>query len=138
MNNDLIKALAKAYIDHYLDPVIWNEDTAYTKRDNSATEWAIDKIFDITFKSPEELWDLILEILHRDPPVEVIQVLAAGPLEDYLAKCGEKVIERVEAQAAKDKKFKSLLGGVWQNTMSEDVWSRVQACWDRSEWDNGV
>ena len=138
MNNDLTKALAEAYIDHYLDPEVWDEDTAYTKRDNSATEWAIDKIFDITFENPEELWDLILEILHRNPPVEVKQVLAAGPLEDYLAKCGEKVIERVEAQAAKDKKFKSLLGGVWQNTMSEDVWSRVQACWDRSEWDNGV
>jgi hypothetical protein len=136
--NDTVKALAQAYIEHHSNSTHLDKDMVLTKRDNSSTEWAIDKIFDITYENPEDLWDLILEILHRDPPTEVIEVLAAGPLEDYLAKCGEKVIEKVEAQAAKDKKFKSLLGGVWQNAMSDEVWSRVKACWDRSEWDNGV
>lgn len=138
MNTDTIKALAQAYIEHYYNPTYWDKDMVLKKRDNSSTEWAIDKVFDITYENPDELWDLILEILHRDPPTEVIEVLAAGPLEDYLAKCGDRVIERVEAQAAKDARFKSLLGGVWQNSMSDEVWSRVRACWDHSEWDNGV
>jgi len=131
-------ALAQAYIEHLSDPVVRDAGNVFSKRDNSSTEWAIDKVLDLTYRNPEKLWELILEILHRDPPDEVIGNLAAGPLEDYLAKCGERVIERIEQQAAKDPKFKSLLGGVWQNTMTAEVWARVQACWDRSRWDNGA
>jgi len=131
-------ALAQAFIEHLSEPVVLGAENVFSKCDNSNTEWAIDKVFDIAYKSPKELWDLILEILHREPPDEVLAALAAGPLEDYLAKCGERVIERVERQAAKDPKFKSLLGGVWQNAMTAEVWGRVQACWDRSRWDDGV
>lgn len=33
-----------------------------------------------------------------------------------------------QAQLAKeDERFNYLLGGVWQNTMSDEVWKRVQA-----------
>ena len=96
------------------------------------------KMIDLALENPEELWDPILEILKRDPPTEVIEVLAAGPLEDYIAKLGERVIDRVEVQAAADAKFRNLLGGVWRNSMSDAVWARVQACWDRSGWDGNV
>ena len=138
MNKDEIEKLATAYIDHFSNLHEWNDEMVLKERDNSGTEWASNKVFDITYENPDGLWELILEILHRDPPTEVIEVLAAGPLEDYLVKCGEKVIDQVEEQAAKDKKFKSLLGGVWKNAMSDEVWARVQASWDRTEWDNGV
>jgi hypothetical protein len=138
MKNEDIEALASAYIDHYSEQHVWDKDLVLTKRDTSATEWGSDKMMDLALENPEELWDIILEILKRDPPTEVIEVLAAGPLEDYIAKLGEKVIDRVEAQAAADPKFKNLLGGVWRNSMSDDVWRRVQACWDRSGWDGNV
>ena len=138
MNKDEIEKLATAYIDHFSNLHEWNDEMVLKERDNSGTEWASNKVFDITYENPEDLWELILAILHRDPPTEVIEVLAAGPLEDYLVKCGEQVIGQVEEQAAKDKKFKSLLGGVWKNAMSDEVWARVQASWDRTEWDNGV
>jgi hypothetical protein len=132
------KAMAEAYVSHYSAPHVWDKDVALLKRDNSATEWAIEAVFDITYEQPAELWDFILEVLSRNPPNEVLEVLAAGPLEDYLAKCGETVIARVEEKAKADPAFRSLLGGVWKNSMSAEVWGRVQACWDRSEWDDGV
>jgi hypothetical protein len=62
VNTDTIKALAQAYIEHYSNPTYWDKDMVLTKRDNSSTEWAIDKVFDIAYENPEELWDLILEI----------------------------------------------------------------------------
>jgi|ERR1700674_945077 len=131
-------ALAKAYIEHYSNPHEWDKGMVLLKRDNSATQWASDAILDLTYENPEALWDFILEVLQRDPPTEVIAVLAAGPLENCLAKCGTKVIARVEDRAHSDPRFRSLLGGVWRNTMLEKVWARVQACWDRSEWDDGA
>jgi hypothetical protein len=131
-------ALAEAYIEHYSNPHEWDKDMVLLNRDNSATQWASDAIMDLSFEDPEVLWEFILEVLQRDPPTEVVEVLAAGPLEDYLAKYGEKVIDRVEARAKSDPNFRSLLGGVWRNSMSDEVWARVQASWDRSEWDDGA
>ncbi|HUV96794.1 MAG TPA: hypothetical protein VMV98_04925, partial [Acidobacteriaceae bacterium] len=55
--------------------------------------------------------------------------------EDLLAKHCEIFIDRVEAEARKDPRFAKLLGGVWQNKMSDAVWKRVQAAWDRRGWD---
>lgn len=138
MNMEGVQALAAAYIDHFSDQYAWDNDLVLTKRDTKATEWASDKMLDLAMENPEELWEVILEVLKRDPPAEVFEVLAAGPLEDYLAELGEQVIDRVELQAASDPKFRHLLGGVWRNSMSEEVWTRVQACWDRSGWDGNV
>ena len=104
-------------------------------RDNPDTRWASSKAIDPVYDAPEQLWDFILAVLERNPPAEVIEILAAGPMEDYLAKLGAQVIEKVEQQAATDPRFRSLLGGVWRNSTAEDVWRRVQACWDRSGWD---
>jgi len=138
MKREEVEALAIAFIDQFSDQYVWDKDVVLTKRDTSATEWASEKMIDLALENPEELWDPILEILKRDPPTEVIEVLAAGPLEDYIAKLGERVIDRVEVQAAADAKFRNLLGGVWRNSMSDAVWARVQACWDRSGWDGNV
>jgi len=112
MKREEVEALAIAFIDQFSDQYVWDKDMVLTKRDTSATEWASEKMIDLALENPEELWDPILEILKRDPPTEVIEVLAAGPLEDYIAKLGERVIDRVEAQAAADAKFRNLLGGV--------------------------
>jgi hypothetical protein len=138
MKKEEVEALATAFIEHFSNQYVWDKDLVLSKRDTSSTEWASKKVMDLSLDSPEELWDIILEILRRDPPTEVIEVLAAGPLEDYIAKLGEEVIGKVETQAAADPKFRSLLGGVWRNSMSDEVWRRVQACWDRSGWDGNV
>ena len=54
-------------------------------------------------------------------------ILAAGALEDLLADHGPDYIDRVEDTARKDPKFNRLLGGVWKNSITDDVWHRVQA-----------
>jgi hypothetical protein len=56
-----------------------------------------------------------------------LQHLAAGPLDDLLAAHGSALIERIETEARRNPAFNLLLGGVWQNTMSPDVWGRIQA-----------
>ncbi|MBW8369581.1 MAG: hypothetical protein K0M66_01165 [Thiobacillus sp.] len=79
---------------------------------------------------PETCWQTILAILEKieaDPSIKQFQVLAAGPLEDLLTEHGPNIIAKVELQARRDPKFNFLLGGVWQNAMNNDIWSRVQA-----------
>jgi hypothetical protein len=75
----------------------------------------------------DRLWLFILTTYRRNISERVISVLAAGPLEDLLARHGSIFIARVEELARQDQKFNFLLGGVWQNTMADEVWMRVQA-----------
>ena len=90
--------------------------------------WAVSAVMDWALNGEaDRLWLFILTAYKRDMSERVVSVLAAGPLEDLLAKHGPMFIERVEQLARQDEKFNSLLGGVWQNTMSDEVWKRVQA-----------
>ncbi len=80
---------------------------------------------------PELAWEAILEAMSQPRMEAYLGILAAGPLENLLTKHGPDFIERVELLAKSNTKFAWLLGGVWKCTMSEAIWSRVQAVWDR-------
>lgn len=95
--------------------------------DHKRNFWAFDKIWDLSRKNPQLCWEIILEILGHDIGDRVLSNLAAGPLEDLLVKHGPAFIDRVEAQAREDERFRTLLGGVWQNEMSDEVWQRLLA-----------
>jgi hypothetical protein len=104
-------------------------------QEREALNWVWDKEYDLMQEEPEQIWRLILEVLRRNSSDNIQEVLSAGPLEDLLAKYGSVVIERVEAEAKSNPKFAQLLGGVWKSSMTDDIWARVQAVWDRRGWD---
>jgi hypothetical protein len=108
----------------------WHGDSAKRLELSGATY-----LHDLTYEQPEELWLLILEIHHRDQTIAIQEVLSAGPVEDLLAMHGDTFIERVEAEARRDPLFAKLLGGVWKSNMSDAIWDRLQAVWDRRGWD---
>lgn len=127
MNHIQLTSLAESWIAY------WKAE------ENSPAREALSEITDVEWtmvrKSPSDAWQLILRILELDKSTEIQEVLSAGPLEDILSYHGEAMIELVEAEARANPAFASLLGGVWQNAMSEEVWARVQAVWDRRGWD---
>ena len=89
--------------------------------------WAEHTLWQLTEDDPERAWQLILTILQEDSSDIILQNLSAGPLEDLLSAHGDRFIDRVEQEAEHNKRFQTLLGGVWQNEISNAVWQRVQA-----------
>ena len=104
----------------------------------SALSWVFDREYDLMNEEPVEILRLILKVLSIDNSNEIQEVLSAGPLEDLLAKHGDAMIEAVEKEAKLNPLFAKLLGGVWQNSMTDDIWARVQAVWNRRGWDGIV
>lgn len=100
------------------------------KGERKANFWAFESFENISRSDPELCWELILQTLHATHADSVKAVLAAGPLENLLACFGPQFIDRVETKAKDDPDFKDLLSGVWRNSMTEDVWARIQACRD--------
>ncbi|GAA4360084.1 DUF6869 domain-containing protein [Kangiella marina] len=130
-----LETIANDFIKYYEEAADTQTANLYNLSQSSPYFWAEELIMDLTFESPDKLWPIILAIFAKKPPQSVIEVLAAGPLEDYLATNNEEFIVNVENRAKEDPKFASLLGGVWQNGMTEETWTRVQKVWDRSGWD---
>ena len=107
-----------------------------TKREN---DWAFMEPADEARENPDKAWEYILFAVkdHRFSSAN-LAVLAAGALEDLLSHHGSTYIDRVEYQARINSRFAWMLGGVWKFQMTDEVWNRVQAVWDRHGWDGNT
>lgn len=105
-------------------------------RDRTEHGWAAEKIWDMERDEPESLWTIIL-LIHSTAPEDpaVLENLSAGPVEMLLVHHGDKMIDVVEAEARRNPAFANLLGGVWKNRMTDEIWARVQAISDHTGWD---
>ena len=111
--------IAHAWIRLYHLP----EESEERKRDF----WAFVCLSELCRKDPEAAWRVIEDILQRDTSDAILSNLGAGPLEDLLVAHGGQFIDRIEQRAEKDTTFRKLIGVVWKNAMSEDVWKRLKA-----------
>jgi hypothetical protein len=109
----------------------WSPDPA----EKAEYDWACMEPVDDARDNPERAWQCIIYALNSPECAEHFGVLAAGPLEDLLSYHGPAFIDRVEALVHQNPKFASLLGGVWQSQMNDEIWHRVQQLWDRRGWD---
>jgi len=90
--------------------------------------WAFERTLALVLRQDagEDMWTFILAVLAKRPPDAVIASLAAGPLEDLIARQGKCFIDRIELAARQDPAFRELLGGVWKNRTPDDIWARVE------------
>jgi hypothetical protein len=103
-------------------------------------------MLDMVEDDPELAWEAIKAVVGRYPDValfsdgnpearRVVGNLAAGPLEELLDRHGPRFIEVIEREARVDRRMAWTLGGVWQSSMSNDIWMRVQrAAGDNPYW----
>jgi len=96
------------------------------EKNSDENQTAIDYVMDLPYEEKfDELWEFIKYTYKQDINDKVISVLAAGPLEDLLANCGENYIKEIETLSRQEPKFRHLLGGVWQNSMSDTLWQKI-------------
>jgi hypothetical protein len=141
MNQDDLNKLATAYVKFYSGVDIYSGESIYDEnfdlinKEKEQYEWASEEVMDLAIDKSELLWCFILEVLSRNPPDEVLGMLAAGPLEDYLSYWAVEKIDVVEIEAKSNPAFSNLLGGVWQSSIPDKIWNRINKCTDRSGWD---
>src|SRR5450432_3052178 len=76
---------------------------------------------------PETAWLWILEGVRRARSDEVLGLIGASTLENFLSNHGSLFIDRVEHEAKTDPKFRMAVRHVWKYQMGDDVWDRVKA-----------
>jgi len=76
---------------------------------------------------PETAWVAIEEIIRADSTDRMLAYVAVGPIEHLLIRYGDEFIEQIEQSARRDPIFRKMLGAVWRNLISEEVWRRLKA-----------
>lgn len=90
------------------------------------THWAWEAVRDLVASDDlDTAWSVLLELSRRASSDHALVAIGAGPLEDWLENCGERVILRVEQQAAQDRRFRVCISSVWRGDMTEELWARV-------------
>lgn len=69
--------------------------------------------------------DIILIILEMCESDDLIYNVAAGPMEDLLSNVDDAGLDSIERISSSNKLFKTMLGGVWKNNISDRVWERI-------------
>ena len=117
-----VPALARAWIEEY----------SKSNRDRDDNLFALmDYERELREDDPDRAIDLILEVLKVETNPVLLSLLAAGPLEDVISM---RTIDRIEREAAADKRFRDLLGGVWYFRAPDELKARLDALIGDHRW----
>lgn len=86
--------------------------------------WSWNVVQELLGGPPDVVWPVLLDLIGRAPDRQ-LGAIAAGPVEDFISRFGDRVIEAVEARANADPKFRRVLRGVWQLSMTDEIYARV-------------
>lgn len=75
---------------------------------------------------PLYAWGLIVKIVEMDKNGLSLELLAAGPLEDFLILHGDSMIDYIEEDIRENYRIQSVLGGVRKSVINDLVWDRLQ------------
>jgi hypothetical protein len=108
------------------DDEIINGYLAYYSGDKLSF-WAFDDVCDLLSQDPERLWRITLCMISRTSDETTLAYIAAGPLEDIIAKHGSVFIDRVELIAKNDPQFFRALKHVWGHIrFKPEIYERIQ------------
>ena len=89
--------------------------------------WTVETMWTLVERDPEGTWTLILDMLQRVDGDYGIASIAAGPLENLIIAHGRRFLDRIEAEAGTNPKFRRPLVGVWgENRMPEELVLRLR------------
>jgi hypothetical protein len=117
-----VPELARAWVEQYSKSERDRDDNFYAMMDYER---------ELREENPDKAIDLIVEILKLETNPVMLSLLAAGPLEDVISM---ETIDRIEREAAADKRFHDLLGGVWYYRAPDELKARLDALVGPNRW----
>jgi len=105
-----------------------------SKKERALGQWAEEALREAIYHDGVYAFEIISAIHDLDSEQKCIEIFSAGPIEDMLAYQGPTVINLIDKKARQDPSFAHVLGGVWQNSMTDEIWERVKAVRRTDSW----
>lgn len=102
------------------------EHKDYRTEKRPTVGWAFRELNRLCQEEPFAALRVFDQILAKDHSDPIMEVLAAGPLENVLVMHGTIVLNEVTRLATSSAAFRELLGGVWNAGIDPKVWEQVE------------
>jgi hypothetical protein len=79
---------------------------------NPADFWAWERVNEIVRTSARDGWELVLSLVQRAPD-NLLENVAAGPLEKLVTHHGPEVVDKVVKTARTNERFRNCLSQIW-------------------------
>ncbi|MCW5557111.1 MAG: hypothetical protein KIT22_04645 [Verrucomicrobiae bacterium] len=91
-------------------------------------DWTGDdeRLYSILHAEPDQALAVIFAAMQFTADWQILEGLAAGPLEDFLGVHGEAYVETFHTLALEHRRLREVLDGVWQGAMPKRVWHRIE------------
>jgi hypothetical protein len=103
IDDDLVDRIARSYFAPFA--VDAPDDDPNLERSSNA--WS--RIEKIVRSDPDKGWALIVALADRAPDQDAVDLLGAGPLEDFVREHGMEYIDQIDDAATRSQKFRSAL-----------------------------
>lgn len=92
-------------MENYYDHALGDWVTSGSRYEAVARRPPYDQLADIVRNEPERAWPLMMALLHAVDD-DLVNYVGAGPLEDIIRYHGAGIVDRVEAAARDDERFR--------------------------------
>lgn len=107
MPERLLESLIASIAEDYFAPFDVDAPDDDPNLARSADAWF--RIRDIVSADPDRGWALIVALADRAPSQDAIDLLGAGPLEDFVREYGSKYLEEIDQAVTRSEKLRSAL-----------------------------
>jgi hypothetical protein len=102
----------------------------HQEKDTAFDNWAVFLVLELLEEDRAEAWDLVRALVNAAPSDDVLAVVAAGPVEDFILLQAPESVDLIEQEARANPKFQQALRGVWIMRLAKerpDLFDRVEA-----------
>ncbi len=85
-----------------------------------------DEIYALISDDPDRALMVIFGAMQLTDDGAILANLAAGPVEDFLGRHGERYLDVFRLLALQHQRLREVLDGVWQGSMHKLVWRRIE------------
>lgn len=127
MNEKVIDEVSSAWIVYQREQIKAESNSQLSVEQERV--WPLySKLLDWSKSDPEATWACIVAIWNRidHENLDIIAVLGAGELEELLCNFGDDYFPLIEKFCEVEPDFKTVLRMVWQSSMSQELWQKVQ------------
>jgi len=104
-----------------------SQETGGEVFEDEVADWVVDCEYETIEDHPHLLVPLMIAAMDAcETPLDAAYV-AAGLIENAVVKQGPKIVDKLEALAARSPKFSYILSGIWSQggSVEPDVWARI-------------
>lgn len=107
------RSVMRARFEHEISDEDWEIASSVSDIEPDPNRWAWEQVENDIYSDPDRAWVTLCSVFRQSLTEEVLAVISAGHLEDFLVENGRHYLPRIRPEASSNLLLARALSGVW-------------------------